>query len=78
LDIQSKTLNTIEERKSLFQKHPYDLISAYNREIETKKEYNGRQLLELLQNADDEKSDEVMIKILLIKPKIRFNVLKLI
>jgi len=37
------------------------MVSAYNREIETKKEYNGRQLLELLQNADDERSEEVRI-----------------
>ena len=37
------------------------MISAYNREVETEKEYNGRQLLELLQNADDERSDEVQI-----------------
>ena len=41
----------------------YPTISAYNREIETEKEYNGRQLLELLQNADDEKSDEVKIEL---------------
>lgn len=39
------------------------MISAYNREVETEKEYNGRQLLELLQNADDERSDEVMIEL---------------
>ena len=39
------------------------MISAYNREVETEKEYNGRQLLELLQNADDEKSDEVLIEL---------------
>jgi len=37
------------------------MISAFNREVETEKEYNGRQLLELLQNADDEKSEEVRI-----------------
>ncbi|HHX8281325.1 TPA: sacsin N-terminal ATP-binding-like domain-containing protein, partial [Vibrio diabolicus] len=39
------------------------MISAYNREVETEKEYNGRQLLELLQNADDENSDEVRIEL---------------
>jgi hypothetical protein len=37
------------------------MVSAFNREIETKKEYNGRQILELLQNADDEQSEEVRI-----------------
>jgi hypothetical protein len=39
------------------------IISDYNKEQETFKEYNGRQVLELLQNADDEKSDEVLIKL---------------
>lgn len=37
------------------------MVSAFNREVETEKEYNGRQLLELLQNADDEQSTEVRI-----------------
>lgn len=31
-----------------------NMVGAYHREIERKKEYQGRQLLELLQNADDE------------------------
>lgn len=36
-------------------------IADYNRELELTKEYNGRQLLELLQNADDAGSNEVWI-----------------
>lgn len=36
-------------------------IADYNRELELTKEYNGRQLLELLQNADDAGSNEVLI-----------------
>ena len=36
-------------------------IADYNRELELTKEYNGRQLLELLQNADDAGSSEVLI-----------------
>jgi len=36
-------------------------IADYNRELELTKEYNGRQLLELLQNADDASSNEVLI-----------------
>lgn len=36
-------------------------IADYNRELELTKEYNGRQLLELLQNADDATSSEVLI-----------------
>jgi len=39
------------------------IISDYEKEQETFKEYNGRQVLELLQNTDDEKSNEVLIKI---------------
>lgn len=39
------------------------IISDYEKEQETFKEYNGRQVLELLQNADDEKSSEVFIKL---------------
>lgn len=30
-----------------------DAVAAYNRELELSKEYNGRQLLEMIQNADD-------------------------
>lgn len=61
MTIKSKIIQTIEERKKWCKDYPYDMISAYNREIETEKDYNGRQLLELLQNADDENSNEVLI-----------------
>lgn len=63
MTIKSEILQTIEERKKWCKDYPYDMISAYNREIETEKEYNGRQLLELLQNADDENSNEVLINL---------------
>lgn len=36
-------------------------LADYYRELELTKEYNGRQLLELLQNADDAASEEVLI-----------------
>lgn len=39
-----------------------NFIREYNLEKEFTKEYNGRQLLELLQNADDEESEEVLIE----------------
>jgi hypothetical protein len=43
------------------------MTGAYRREIESSKEYHGRQLLELLQNADDEaentKKPSVLIKL---------------
>jgi len=53
----------ILKRKNIYKSSPDDMISAYNRELETEKEYNGRQLLELLQNADDQESDEVYIQL---------------
>ena len=39
------------------------MVSAFNRELSTTKGYNGRQLLELLQNCDDQASDKVFIEI---------------
>ena len=39
------------------------MVAAYKRELETTEGYNGRQLLELIQNCDDEGADKVSIKI---------------
>ncbi|WP_055435784.1 sacsin N-terminal ATP-binding-like domain-containing protein [Lacinutrix algicola] len=39
------------------------LLKEYNEENEITKGYNGRQILELLQNCDDEGSTEVLIKL---------------
>ena len=39
------------------------MLGDYNRELETIKGYNGRQLLELLQNCDDEGATQVTIKL---------------
>jgi hypothetical protein len=63
LIIKNQIIEEIIKRKEVYKKSPSDMVSAYNREIETEKEYNGRQLLELLQNADDENSDEVKIEL---------------
>lgn len=59
--MKNKILQEILKRKEIFKSSPYDMVSAFNREVETEKEYNGRQLLEIIQNADDEKSQEVLI-----------------
>ncbi|GLR73650.1 DUF3883 domain-containing protein [Aliivibrio sifiae] len=63
LSIKSLILEEISKRKDVYQKSPADMVSAFNREVETEKEYNGRQLLELLQNADDEQSKDVRIEL---------------
>ena len=39
------------------------MVKEYNNEKATTKDYNGRQLLELIQNADDAKSDIILIKL---------------
>lgn len=49
-----------ENRKTYSDSHKR-IISDYNRENESIKEYNGRQILELLQNADDANSKAVNI-----------------
>lgn len=56
-------LKEIEIRKNVYKTSPDDMISAFHRETEVRKEYNGRQLLELLQNADDESSLTVQIEL---------------
>lgn len=63
ISIRVEILEEIVRRKDVYKKSPADMISAFNREVETEKEYNGRQLLELLQNADDENSEEVCIEL---------------
>ena len=53
----------ITEKKELFKNHSKEMIASYDRELKTISGYNGRQLLELLQNCDDEGSKEVIIKL---------------
>jgi len=43
----------LEERKQVFGSDPDELISSYNREKSHASSYEGRELLELIQNADD-------------------------
>lgn len=54
--------NLIGERKEVY-KISNEAVSAYQRENELAKEYNGRQILEMIQNADDAKATEMLIKI---------------
>lgn len=53
----------IIEKKKLFSEHYKEMIASYDRELKTISGYNGRQLLELVQNCDDEGSDDVMIRL---------------
>jgi len=53
-------LNLIEENRDTY-KQVKRITSDYRLEKETTESYNGRQILELLQNADDAKTDTVVI-----------------
>lgn len=56
-------LDLIEKKKRRYQEDYSEMLGDYNRELETVKGYNGRQILELLQNCDDEKARSVSIKL---------------
>lgn len=53
----------IQKEREFFKKYPEKMVGAYNGEKRTTKDYNGRQILELIQNADDAGSKEILIKI---------------
>lgn len=59
-----------KDKEEIYKRDYHEMISAYNREIETTRGYNGRQLLELLQNCDDQESSQVVIKIIPKKRKL--------
>lgn len=63
----------ITEKKELFKNHSKEMIASYDRELKTISGYNGRQLLELLQNCDDEGSKEVLIKLDITKQTISIS-----
>eukprot|EP01041_Mallomonas_annulata_P012870 gene12870-27141_t len=53
----------IIKKQKRYQDDYNEMLGDYNRELETIKGYNGRQILELLQNCDDEGSDEILISL---------------
>ena len=52
-----------KDKIDLYKKDYHEMVAAYNREVATTNGYNGRQILELLQNCDDQKSESVVIEI---------------
>jgi len=60
MSIKSEVENSLKERWKGF-KNYNDLISWYNIEKQTNQGYNGRQLLELFQNCEDEGASKVRI-----------------
>ncbi|MCH8874970.1 hypothetical protein IH824_19785 [candidate division KSB1 bacterium] len=55
--------NEIKKKRKFFSESYAQMVSEFNSEQKTTKDYNGRQLLELIQNADDAHSRTVLIKI---------------
>ncbi|UAB74328.1 sacsin N-terminal ATP-binding-like domain-containing protein [Mesoflavibacter sp. SCSIO 43206] len=54
-------LQLIENKQKRYREDYSEMLGDYKRELETIKGYNGRQLLELLQNCDDEGATKVTI-----------------
>ncbi|AIZ42709.1 DUF3883 domain-containing protein [Cellulophaga baltica] len=52
-----------KDKIDLYKKDYHEMVAAYNREAATTSGYNGRQILELLQNCDDQKSESVVIEV---------------
>lgn len=52
-----------KDKIDLYKKDYHEMVAAYNREVATTSGYNGRQILELLQNCDDQQSESVVIEI---------------
>ena len=68
MSYKKKIEELVQERLAKYKKidakaDDAEIKATYNREKETTSGYNGRQLLELIQNADDAKSDEILIKL---------------
>jgi hypothetical protein len=60
-------LNLIKVRRQNYLNDPLEIVAHYNSEIKNIDEYNGRQLLEMIQNANDEcdtgKDKKALIKL---------------
>lgn len=53
----------IDRYQKTYIDNPAIMLSGYTQEIQTVADYSGRQLLELMQNADDAKSDVIFIEL---------------
>ena len=53
----------IKTRTETYRNDPPILLSGYHQEKQTVQDYQGRQLLELMQNADDAGSDMLRIEL---------------
>ena len=61
IDIQDEIENLIHKNEETYKINPNRIISDFRGEKQTTNDYRGRQLLELLQNADDAKTNKIGI-----------------
>lgn len=60
----------LKQSRQLVIDYPGVIISQFNEENERKREYNGRQVLEMLQNAEDEVQDDGLVIIKLYEDRL--------
>ena len=70
IDFQKEVKELIKTNVGTYRFDTYRIISDYRAERECTKAYNGRQILELLQNADDAQTDKVRITLDLSKQEL--------
>jgi Domain of unknown function (DUF3883) len=63
MSFKEKIEELIRDKKEKYRKYPGDIINDFKRETEIKQDYAGRQILELLQNADDVNASEVLFQL---------------
>jgi hypothetical protein len=61
--MKNELAKLVETQRRNYREQSSRMVSDYNRERQLVGEYNGRQILEMLQNADDEGSDAVLIRL---------------
>lgn len=59
ISIQDRAIKQLETTKKVYQLSPSRMVSEFKGERENVRNYNGRQILEMLQNADDAAADVV-------------------
>ena len=62
--MKKKILEEIEKIRRKYSESAEEIVGGYNREQEISKDYDGRQIFELLQNADDEAEDDGKVLII--------------
>lgn len=62
MDIKS-VKDIFKQKHDIFKNYEHEMIAAYRRELAVAKDYNGRQILELIQNCDDAGASKVVLEL---------------